>query len=261
MRKLKDIATTSHAWISEEIFIEGKVPPIITPREMTETNESLKEKASHLSAEALDKKFPAMMSPKYIKAWRKATVIELSRMVGNEFDILISTRIDEVQHLGASEVHEILNDHYPILGKLRFNVLNKSDLLSTMRDDAKYFVFFDTGNAKEPQTGVQNVVIVKDVEGLYGVPAKISTYQSFLQQTHYEQDQILKDRWDVVASPAAEAVRDVRQSMGVSQELMAELAGISKATIVRGEKGQNISVETLMKLAKVAGKELVIKFD
>lgn len=53
-------------------------------------------------------------------------------------------------------------------------------------------------------------------------------------------------------------IRDARKDQDLTQEELAELAGVSRPTIARVETGSNISTGTLEKVAKALGKRLRI---
>lgn len=63
-----------------------------------------------------------------------------------------------------------------------------------------------------------------------------------------------------IGDPVSGAVKNVRSELGLSQEELAKIAGISKTTIVKAEKGGNTGSDVLMKIAKAAGKTLRIQF-
>ncbi|NLR10489.1 MULTISPECIES: helix-turn-helix domain-containing protein [Lactobacillaceae] len=65
-----------------------------------------------------------------------------------------------------------------------------------------------------------------------------------------------------VANPeVALAVRELRQSTGLSQHRFAKLVGKPQSTIIRIEAGSmNASVRVLRDIATAAGKELSIRF-
>ncbi|WP_282801110.1 helix-turn-helix transcriptional regulator [Secundilactobacillus kimchicus] len=58
----------------------------------------------------------------------------------------------------------------------------------------------------------------------------------------------------------SEAVKSVRIKAGLSQEKLAKMAGISKVTLIKAEKGGNTGSNVLMKIAKATGKTLQIRF-
>jgi transcriptional regulator with XRE-family HTH domain len=59
----------------------------------------------------------------------------------------------------------------------------------------------------------------------------------------------------ISAMPKAERLRDVRISRYLSQRMLAERSGVSRATIARLERGEEAHFETLWKLAEALGVE------
>ncbi|ETY75038.1 hypothetical protein LFAB_03860 [Lactiplantibacillus fabifermentans T30PCM01] len=55
---------------------------------------------------------------------------------------------------------------------------------------------------------------------------------------------------------SAAAVLSAREAAGLSQQKLADKAGIPKTTIVRIEHGNNTSIETLTKIATALGKQV-----
>lgn len=59
----------------------------------------------------------------------------------------------------------------------------------------------------------------------------------------------------------AGVVLEARETAGLSQQDLADKSGVPKSTIVRIENGNNVSIETLAKLASAMGKRLIISFE
>lgn len=55
------------------------------------------------------------------------------------------------------------------------------------------------------------------------------------------------------------AIRDARKKQGLSQDELAEKAGLSRPTIARVERGDDVSTATINKLAEVLG--LALKLE
>ncbi len=64
-----------------------------------------------------------------------------------------------------------------------------------------------------------------------------------------------------INDPVSGAVKNVRSELGLSQEKLAKIAGISKTTLIKAEKGGNTGTEVLMKIADATGKSLKIQFE
>lgn len=55
------------------------------------------------------------------------------------------------------------------------------------------------------------------------------------------------------------AIRDARKKQGLSQDELAEKAGLSRPTVARVERGDDVSTATITKLAEVLG--LALKLE
>ncbi|WP_338231145.1 helix-turn-helix domain-containing protein [Companilactobacillus muriivasis] len=60
---------------------------------------------------------------------------------------------------------------------------------------------------------------------------------------------------------SAVAIYKARENMGWTQRELAEKADVPQSTVARTELGNNVSIETLNKLAFAMGKNLEIKID
>lgn len=59
---------------------------------------------------------------------------------------------------------------------------------------------------------------------------------------------------------SAVAVRKERENYGWTQQELAERAGVPQSTIARAEKGANVSMDTISKIANAFGKSVKISF-
>ncbi|MFD1428672.1 helix-turn-helix domain-containing protein [Lacticaseibacillus mingshuiensis] len=57
---------------------------------------------------------------------------------------------------------------------------------------------------------------------------------------------------------SAAALVEAREAAGLSQQKLAEKAGVPKTTVSRIERGQNTSIDTLTKLANALGQPIVL---
>lgn len=104
------------------------------------------------------------------------------------------------------------------------------------------------------------VMLIPDYSNAYGRPASWSTWFDFMEDVHSLQNDMI-DAYRDKLEPAAYPIAELRYNAGMSQDKFSKAAGISKSTLVRAEKGENVSVGLLLKMATAAGKVLNISFD
>ena len=71
-------------------------------------------------------------------------------------------------------------------------------------------------------------------------------------------DDYLKKKSKELGLSSAVALMKARESAGLTQRELAELASVPQSTIARIEKGHNTSFDTLSKLASALNKELKV---
>lgn len=257
--------TKFNALLSADLSIDYEIPEPKTERKAMEEDPYLVDTWKNLPESRKEKQFPSKFRPSDITHWRKAVLLTL------KFDDkpVVQTDKSQVRHISFSDLQKIMagENIISLVHSQKIRIANLSEIENPKYPFKKYpwkkwFVFVDNGHFSSDDETV--IVAVPDVENenLYGFPeTSFKTYQEVLQCVHFEQNKILNKYRDKLSNPAEFAVKQLRERTQMTQEEFAKKAGISKMTLVKAEKGGNVSVDVLMKIATAGGKFLTINFE
>lgn len=247
-------------WIDTDTMVRFQFTAPQTEYEAFKASDNVGKFWKNASEEKIRAEFSDELDEEDIEAWRRKTHLYIEY----KGKTVVHTQFKHIQRASYADLVGTLDGKDYISPSKRAKVvIPNKDNLKDIDARMNFIAFINDPSSDGERYGdkgaTRTIVVIPDISGMYGIPAALTPYDDVLANLHERQNRILAKYRDKIANPAQEAIEDVL--VGYSIENLADLAGISKTTLMRAKKGENISVDTLLKLAKATGTLLKISFD
>ncbi len=208
-------------------------------------------KNMELRAEFSDPEIDEFFTQHDIDVWRRKVRID----VIYDDEVLLKTELTAMRSMSWSEVKDMENgaDLVTLHGiNRKIRVLNSRSGV----DFDRWHVF----GGDDPHNPGQSLAIVFPDYPAGGEPSSMA-FDTFMGMLRVQQNIVLDSLGDEIPSPVSAAVRIVEEAYVYTTEELAEKAGISQADLEKAERGEAVSTDILLAIAKATGTRLNIEFN